>query len=108
MSESDRKAAEKALERWACDERPRFCPQCGSAKTTRGSRGADRSTAAVLGAGRAWFLCECGHAFPVRVEDPDAGERRAFLAGFLIGRKTAPLPDSIAEALNSGDGSYRP
>lgn len=36
------------------------------------------------------------------------GERRAFLAGFLFGLRTAPLPDSVAEALNSGDGSYRP
>jgi len=35
-------------------------------------------------------------------------ERNAFLAGFLFGRRTAPPPDSIREALNSGDGSYRP
>lgn len=35
-------------------------------------------------------------------------ERHAFFAGFLAGRRTARLPGSISEALNSGDGSYRP
>jgi len=49
-----------------------------------------------------------GENLPITFGRVTPDERRAFLAGFLFGRRTAPLPDSISETLNSGDGSYRP
>jgi hypothetical protein len=51
----------------------------------------------------AWLSAYAGD-----VETPPRDVWEAFCAGVQHGRKTAPLPVSIQEALNSGDGVYRP
>lgn len=40
--------------------------------------------------------------------DHQVALRRAEEQGYARGLRDAPLPQSIQEALNSGDGSYRP